>query len=181
MNPSDYINHSGGAIGSDSTFDSIGKEKGFLTHRHYYHGKKTPMGNLEITDMEEREGWIHVLKANKTLKRKPHKYRDLLSRNWFQVKNSEAIFAIGELKDPSEVKGGTGWAVQMAIDNNKPVYVFDQKYNQWLTYDYADEIFLFCEPPVLTKNYAGIGTRELNENGRNAIIKLYDDTLKTII
>lgn len=179
-NPSDYINHSGGAVGSDSTFDSIGKSKGFTTHRHYYHGKRTPLGNLKITDMEEREGWIHVLEANRTLKRKPYAYRDLLTRNWFQVKNSEAIFAVGEMKSYSEVEGGTGWAVQMGIDNHKTVYLFEQKYNRWLVYDYDEKSFEFCEDPILTKNYAGIGTRQLNENGRIAIEKLYDDTLKQI-
>jgi hypothetical protein len=174
-----YINHSGGAIGADSAFDSIGKSKGFNIHRHYYHGKKTPMGNLEITDRELREGWIHVLQANKTLKRSPHAYRDLLSRNWFQVKNAEAIFAIGELKSASEVNGGTGWAVQMAIDNNKTVYVFDQGITyRWFVYDYETKEFEYCEDPILTENYAGIGTRKLNDYGKNAIEKLYDDTLK---
>jgi hypothetical protein len=173
-----YINHSGGAIGADSTFDSIGKSKGFGIHKHYFHGKRTPMGNVQITDVEEREGWIHVLQANKTLERKPHAYRDLLSRNWFQVKNAEAIFAISELKNFHEVQGGTGWAVQMAIDNHKTVYVFDQKHNRWLVYDYEENCFEFCEDPILTENYAGIGTRKLNEYGKNAIEKLYDDTLK---
>lgn len=175
-----YINHSGGAIGADSTFDSIGKSKGFNVHRHYYHGKKTPMGNLEITDRELREGWLHVLQANKTLKRKPHAYQDLLSRNWFQVKNADAIFAIGELKTTSEVNGGTGWAVQMAIDSHKTVYVFDQTivYYCWFVYDYETKKFECCEAPVLTENYAGIGTRSINEKGIKAITKLYDDTLK---
>jgi hypothetical protein len=175
-----YINHSGGAVGADSTFDSIGKSMGFNTHIHYYHGKKTPIGNLRITDMEEREGWIHVLEANRTLKRKPYAYRDLLTRNWFQVKNSDAIFAISELKSYTEVEGGTGWAVQMGIDNHKPVYVFDQKYNRWLSYDYDEKMFVFCEPPVLTENYAGIGTRNLNDHGKKAIAQLYDNTLKQL-
>lgn len=42
-----------------------------------------------------------------------------------QVKNSDAVFAIGHLVR-GIVDGGTGWAVQMAIDDGKPVYVYDQ-------------------------------------------------------
>lgn len=29
----------------------------------------------------------------------------------------------------------TGWAVQMAIDSDKDVFVFDQSRNRWFTYD----------------------------------------------
>lgn len=177
-NPSNYTNHSGGAVGSDSTFDIIGRKKGFTNHKHYYHGKKTPMGNTEISEDELEEGWKHVLMANKVLQRQPQAYKDLLSRNWQQVKNSEAIFAISEINaNNKEVSGGTGWAVQMAIDVNKPVYVFDQKIGLWNKYNQQSQRFETCPPPVLTKNFAGIGTRKLNEVGLQAITKLYDDTL----
>jgi hypothetical protein len=35
---------------------------------------------------------------------------NLLSRNYAQVKNADAIFAVGHLKN-GIVDGGTGWAV----------------------------------------------------------------------
>lgn len=180
IDPTEYINHSGGAMGADSAFDAIGKEKGFVNHNHYYRGKKTPMGNIPINDTQFEEGRRHVVVANKTLHRKPWGYIDLLSRNWFQVKNSDAIFAIGEIENDHEVKGGTGWAVQMAIDADKPVYLFDQRMRQWNKYDYQDKKFKSCDSPVLTKNYAGIGTRQINDFGIKAITQLYDDTLKQI-
>jgi len=50
------------------------------------------------------------MKANQTLHRRPEKYLSLLSRNYQQVRNSDAIFAIGTLKN-GIVDGGTGWAV----------------------------------------------------------------------
>jgi hypothetical protein len=180
INPIDYINHSGGAVGADSTFDLLGKVRGFKNHNHYYHGDKTPLGNVEITDEQLEEGWEHILLANNTLLRKPDAYKDLLSRNWFQVKNADAIFAIGELKNSYEVNGGTGWAVQMAIDNIKPVYVFDQRIGTWNKYNYNYLIFEVCDAPILTMNYAGIGTRKINDMGKEAIAKLYDDTIKFI-
>ena len=72
------------------------------------------------------------------------------------------------------MKGGTGWACREAIDNNKPVYVFDQNKNSWYKYSYINNKFEKIDYiPTLTEKFAGIGTRELNENGRNAIIELY--------
>jgi len=120
-----WINHSGGAVGSDSYWGEIGERYGVKSN-HYYHGQKTPNGNVAISEEEFEEGKQHVYKANETLNRKPDNYMDLLARNYAQVKNADAIFAIGHLKN-GIVDGGTGWAVQMAIDDHKPVYIYDQE------------------------------------------------------
>ena len=47
-----YTNHSGGAIGSDSFWGEIGKKYGVVS-KHYYHGKKTYNGNVEITKIPQ--------------------------------------------------------------------------------------------------------------------------------
>ena len=91
FDPNLYTNHSGGALGADDRWDAIGRMHGFKNHIHYYHGKKTYKGNRPLTDAECDEGWERVLKANLVLKRNPFNYRSLLSRNWFQVKMSEAV------------------------------------------------------------------------------------------
>jgi hypothetical protein len=99
-------------------------------------------------------------------------------RNWMQVKNADAIFAIGTIKQPGEnasdkanetriaaipiVKGGTGYAVQMAINEGKPVYVFDGTKEGWYKYDYNVKNFVATETPILTRNFAGIGSRTLS-------------------
>jgi hypothetical protein len=75
-----YINHSGGADGSDSVWGEVGEKYGVVS-RHYYHGEKTPKGNVEITESQYQEGVQMVMRANKTLRRKPEKYMDLLARN----------------------------------------------------------------------------------------------------
>lgn len=169
---SSFINHSGGAIGSDSYWGTIGARYGVKSN-HYYHGSKTPNGNIEITQEQFEEGKKHVLEANKTLNRRPDAYMDLLARNWIQVKNADAVFAIGHLKK-GIVDGGTGWAVQMAIDSGKPVYVFDQERKQW--YKNIDGEWSESEIPTLIQNFAGIGTRQLNEAGKSAIEDVYRNT-----
>lgn len=183
-NPSQYTNHSGGALGADTQWDIIGAEFGMVNNKHYYSGSKTPRGNVEITTEEFNEGRKMVMQANKTLNRRPEKYMNLLARNWAQVKYSDAIFAISSLVNEKSmiVNGGTGWAVQMAIDNNKPVYVFDQKLNKWFLLDksLSQRPIELEDAPQLTQNFAGIGTREINEQGKQAIRNVYEKTFNTL-
>ena len=171
-----YVNHSGGAVGSDTYWGEVGARFG-VTSNHYYHGNKTPNGNVAITEEQFQEGKAHVLQANETLNRKPEKYMDLLARNWMQVKNADAVFAIGHLTN-GIVDGGTGWAVQMAIDARKPVYLFDQIRNQW--FKNLNGTWATSDIPILTPNFAGIGTRELNDAGKRAIEAVYAKTLQNL-
>lgn len=168
-----FVNHSGGAVGADYEWGRQGAKYGVVS-RHYWHGKRTPYGNVEISEADFEEGRRHVLKANETLHRRPEKYMNLLSRDWCQVKYSEAVFAIGNLYR-GIVKGGTGWAVQMAINEGKPVWLFDQSLEQWL--HYKDGEWISCDVPVLTRHFAGIGSREIKECGIKAIAEVYRKTL----
>lgn len=189
-----YINYSGGAIGSDMTWETLGKNYNVKTIAYSFKEHKTFSKNkLILTDEELHEGWERVLiasnKMNRYIEHTSPYVRKLLSRNWFQVKNSDAIFAIGKIVNPNEkgtkykntskfqvVDGGTGYAVSMAIETNKPVYVFDQFLNKWFKWDINQ--FIEIDEPELTPNFAGIGTREINENGINAIKSIYEKTLK---
>ena len=177
-----YTNFSGGATGADTVFELDGEKYEISTVAYSFNGHNTTSKNRYILSQDELdEGFKHIEIANKTLKRDiDHisKYvKNLLSRNWFQVKNAEAIFAIGRIKNKMgirrEVDGGTGWAVQIGIDNNKKVYVFDQNTNKWYEWckdqEPCDKFILLKYIPPLTENFAGIGTRELNENGKKAI------------
>ena len=64
----------------------------------------------------------------------------------------------------------------MAINLGKPVYVFDQTYEKWFAWE--DGKFRISEVPTLTKKFAGIGTREINEAGKQAIRDVYANTFK---
>ena len=77
------------------------------------------------------------------------------------------------------VDGGTGWAVQMAINNNKPVWLFEQKFKQWMFYYPPKNRFeeINCIPS-LSKQFAGIGTRQIDENGKQAIKEILKQNIK---
>ena len=199
-NPSEYTNHSGGASGADSIWDKIGREFGVINHRHYYQGERSehnaPFGNIEITTEDYEEGRYKVAQAAK--RNYGYQYSAMkdprLIRNWSQVKYADAIFAIGKIVQPGEkifpnkpsdtrlavspsVTGGTGYAVGMAINEGKPVHVFDQSKKSWFVWN--GENFIQEETPVLTKNFAGIGTREIDSFGEQAIRDVYDKTFES--
>jgi hypothetical protein len=188
-NPQEYVNNSGGADGADITWEEIGLEYGVKTNAYSFEGhKQSSKSPVVLTKEQLNEGDAHVREANKKLKRNfpsRSEYVDnLLRRNWFQVKNSDAVFAIGNLKDDNTVDGGTGWAVQMAIDSNKPLHVYDQKTNSWYEYSYTNKKFVKTGTPILTNNFAGIGTRGekikgkyvLDEKSIQAIRNVYEKT-----
>ena len=175
-----FICHSGGATGADTYFEILGEEYGVLTKAYSYKTlSHKSLNKVEISEMDFIEGIEMIEIAKKALKRKTNpKFMPLLSRNWQQVKNAKEIFAISEIMykiDFEHVAGGTGWAVQMAIDNKKVVFVFDQNQNVWFKWSYTKSKFIALKnPPKITKtNFAGIGSRNIKENGIQAIKNLY--------
>lgn len=177
-----YVCHSGGALGSDLEWELQGEHYGVKTIAYSFKGHNSKSKNLLVlTDEQLEEGSQAVNRANRTLKRNinyisPY-VKALLSRDWFQVKNSDAVFAIIKgLVTKEIVIGGTGWAVQMAIDCDKPVFIYHQHPmdNGWSRYmPVAGFEKLRGEIPKLTENFAGIGTREINEFGKSAIKSIY--------
>lgn len=186
-------NHSGGALGADTEWDIIGRKYGIINHNHYWMTNKTSNGNREITKKDEIEGRKKCTIAARQMGRIEENQfvtNPRFIRNWSQVKYSDAVFAIttilavgGDMKYEKKAKirqgkGGTGYAIQMAINEGKPVYIYDQKRKSW--FSNIDGVWGFSEIPTLTRNFAGIGTREINEYGKQAIEDVYKKFSKLI-
>lgn len=208
-----YVLHSGGADGSDIAWSTIAKDLNLnITSNHYYIGKKgsknAPNGNIKLDASFINEAMPHIQGAAKVIgKNVPTSsfVKQLIARNWMQVKGSDGIFAIsnGWFKNRVQevVDGGTGWAVQMAINeaekaeeqetgSSKPIYVFDTPTNTWYKFNVsnytANITGRWFEPidyiPTLTKNFAGIGSRfekngyKLPDNAKKAIEAVYKTT-----
>lgn len=188
-----YVNHSGGALGADTMWGTIGERYGVVSN-HYYLGDKTPAGNTKMTQEDAKEGAIKVAQAAKA--NYGYQYgamkNGLLIRDWAQVKYADAVFAVGTMVKPGErifpnipndtrkaeqtaVIGGTGYAVEMAIQAGKPVYVFDQSRNRWFKHT-EGKWSTMDETPTLTQNFAGIGSRNLTAAGEQAIRDVYEKT-----
>ena len=87
---------------------------------------------------------------------------DPLYRKYYKVKNSDMTYAFGVLADNrKEVEGTQGWSVQMALQLNKKVFVFDNKTYRWYKGERFEarlpdselktvvNRFVPCEPPSL--------------------------------
>lgn len=186
--------HSGGATGSDTYFSEIGKEFGVSTKAYSYKTKYHQSDDkVEISDDDYNEGVDMINKANHILKRYGiQKYMNLLARNWAQVKYSGQTIAIGTIVEPNSktskgynkssyqvVDGGTGYAVCMSIQQLRPVFVFDQVKGSWFEWSHSLKRFITCDVPIITDvDFAGIGTRNINELGVKAIRDVYMKTLQ---
>lgn len=177
--------HSGGAEGADTYFETLSEQYGIQTFAYSYKtAYHTTKNKVELSDSEFQEGILHVNIANQTLNKfKFNRYMKLLARCWFQVKNAEQIFAISTIiirNNREFVKGGTGWTVQMAIDNNKQVFLFDQYLNHWFYWDYSKNKFIKIEetPVITVTDFAGIGARIITKDGIKAIEDVFKNTFK---
>lgn len=205
---SEITNHSGGAKLSDAKWDQIGREFGVVNHNHYREPGTKTVDSLELqkagvtatelSEEEYNEGQPKSTIAARQMGRiqQTHQVRsNYIIRNWAQVKNSEAVYAIGTIIQKGtemehgkialieQIKGGTGYAVQMAINEKKPVYVFDGTKDSWFVWN--GETFEKTTTPVLTKNFAGIGSRTLStqeviDKSTQAIRDVYQKTKDSI-
>lgn len=173
---------SGGAVGSDTEWGKAALKKGHTVKHFSFHGhtiKNIPPETLVVLPVNElllADPFLKV--ANKTLKRKfptSNGYvNNLLRRNYYQIKDSHSVYAIGNIVG-NLVEGGTAWATQMFIDGYQSsglprAWVFNQIKKQWHTYD---GMWVPCDlPPEPEGSYAAIGTRSPNQDGLNAITKV---------
>ena len=184
---------SGGAKGSDSYWSMMLEKVGvpvihFMPETprtkknmtDYFNRKKKGLVtgvDRGLSEAELMEAGPALERANRTLQRQdvsdlknPNTY-DYLARNWYQIKDANGIYAIGELEyggtgnksnlNGRTVKGGAGWSVQMGIDKGmRNINVFDPKQNRWFKWSNVKNRFeKIDEAPRLVRNSAVIGTR----------------------
>ena len=181
---------SGGAEGADTAFSKAASSAGHQVVHWTFAGYKSKLkkGIYQLSE-EHLIGSEHAVnRANKNLLRsypsKNDHINNLLRRNYFQVRWSESVYAIGRLDDSNsmlKIAGGTAWACQMYVDrfiyDQEPMslcklYLFDmntEKWYQWnkIWYDLAEQ------PPIPVGVYAGIGSRDISDTGKSAINNLY--------
>jgi len=166
--------NSGGALGADTVFGREGAVFGMNVKAHSFDGHKIQPGSgtQVIHTQQELEVADDLMKTvnEKYLKRAfppTNKYvANLLRRNYYQVKDSEAVVAIGRI-DNNVVQGGTAWAVYAGIELNKPVHVFDMNVNKWFTW--VDGTWSQSDTIPAYRDFAGIGSRDISPAGARAV------------
>ena len=175
--------HSGGAEGSDSLFDKYAPENATIIHHSFDSHKisKGLKGTRVIHSNEELRIYEKQYeKACKNLGRyiaKNSYVQNLCLRNYLQVLNSNFVVAIvNKITNFNECicEGGTGYAIAYAKELKKPMLVYNQADCFWYFSQNGEGLRTSKNQNpnwemIKYTNIAGIGTREINTNGENAI------------
>lgn len=179
-NPQDYTMNSGGAYGGDTYWDVIGRQFG-LTNINHFRPIDNQMMSKTLRDRNVKPFSITHEQSNyareqiKQLTGRDLPYDiggELLARDFYQVDKSDGVFAIANITSSQKaVEGGTNMAVQVGIKQGKPVHVYDLNTESWYQYNQSTGRFEVEDTPVLTKSFAGVGTRNIqnykvNKNGQ---------------
>ncbi len=173
------ILYSGGLQGAESCFGEMAEKWGIKEVNFSFSGRQPARNrNLVMLSEEElRRGDISMELASKMMKRnyyEAEKIRKVLQTIFHMVNNGHQIFVVGTIQEDNTVKGGTGWAVELAKLFNRPVHVYGQLRKGWFTW--RNGSWIAEEPRIEHETFVGSGTRNLTEEGRRAIEKLFADS-----
>lgn len=179
-NPQDYTMNSGGAYGGDTYWDVIGRQFGLTKINHFRPidnqnmSKTLRDGNVKpFSITHEQSNYAREQIKQLTGRELPYTLAgELLARDFYQVDKSDGVFAVANITSSQKaVEGGTNMAVQVGIKQGKPVHVYDLNTESWYQYNQSTGRFEAEDTPVLTKSFAGVGTRNIqnykvNKNGQ---------------
>ncbi|KAL4794318.1 hypothetical protein BDV19DRAFT_365135 [Aspergillus venezuelensis] len=175
---------SGGATGADLEWGSCASAAGHELIHWSFPGHNTAAPEDTVIRLSDEDLSVaepaladaaRVL--GKSLPRKAGISR-LLKRNYFQVAWASSCYAVTVLRnaEKGERVGGTAWTTTMFSllhPESKELYVFDMERDGWVQWDPAGKEWVGIErPPRPREVWAGIGSRELSENGKMAIRRL---------
>ncbi len=168
---------SGGAKGAENAFGEIA-EKWHVQEINYTFAGREPERKINMVELSENQlhqGDVSATYVQEHLNRKlPNTptFNKILQTIWHQVVTAGQVFVIGVIQEDNTVKGGTGWATELARKFNKPVHVFDQERKGWFVWQ--DDAWVAEETPRITRSrFTGTGTRFLSNEGREAIEMLF--------
>jgi|GEM_PF-4143393 len=184
----EFTNHSGGAYGADTMWDIIGRRFGVTDHRHY-----KDAGNANLSQQLRNNGVKAKILTEEQMDFARQKIKELLGvdysikdtdsekqilqknlqvRNYYQVANADAVYAIAKINnDNKSVSGGTNTAVQLGIKLNKPVYVWDINTEQWYKFEGVNNSFsVAIIPQNLISGETAFGTTQVaNEKAKELL------------
>lgn len=171
--------YSSGLKGAEATFGEEAEKIGIKDVVYTFEGHKLARDkNTIVLDKEQLErGDISMELASRMLNRtyyETEKIRKVLQTIFHMVNSGHQVFVVGTIQEDSSVKGGTGWAVELAKMFNRPLHVFDQPSAKWFTW--RENAWQEDSPKIEYETFVGSGTRYLNDSGREAIARLFQDS-----
>jgi hypothetical protein len=169
---------SGGNKGAEAEFGACAEKWGMAEVNYTFEGHRLLERNRGIVQLSEEElkkGDFSLVNASKRLNRVLSEIplvRSILQTIWHQITNASQVFVVGTIQEDNTVRGGTGWGAELARLWKKPLYVYDQGKRSWFRWSgTAWEISGL--PTIASESFAGIGTQNLTDEGREAIRDLF--------
>ena len=181
MKTNTVILFSGGIKGAEAEFGEQAERFGIEEVNFTFEGHTVirPRGRRILSEEELKRGDVSLAYVSKLMHRRYTEspaFRRILQSIWHQIDSGQQIFVIGEILEDRTVRGGTGWGAELAKLFNKTLYVFDQKQDEWFLWDQSE--WVECEkeaqPVVIANRFTGTGTRFLQPNGKEAVVKLFE-------
>lgn len=178
MKTEDRTLYSGATRGAEAEFGHWAEHHGIAEVNFTFagHSNQRTRGLRELTPEELMKGDVSLHYVSRLLNRnytmKGEVFRKVLQTLFHVVNHSREVFVIGEIQADHTVKGGTGWGAEFAKICNKTLHTFDQGQSAWMRWD--GEGWVAGEAPLIREpEFAGIGTRFLQDSGRQAIEALF--------
>jgi hypothetical protein len=167
---------SGGATGAEASFGEHAEKHGVREVNFTFegHNQVRTEGAVVLDDRELAAGDVSLIYVAHRLHRhwdKTETLRRVLQTQWHVVSHASQVFVVGTIRPDGTVHGGTGWSVELARRWNKRVWVFDQEHSGWFTW--SGSAWTAGVPVIESPDFAGTGTRFLNDAGRAAITALF--------
>jgi len=182
MKADDMTLFSSATRGAEEEFGRLAEQYGIQEINYSYagHPNTRSRGLHELTPGELLKGDVSLHYVSRLLNRnyteKGDIFRKVLQTQFHIVNSSKEIFVVGEIQDDQTVKGGTGWGTEFAKICNKTLHVYDQKRDGW--FRWQDSQWVSVSNPVISeREFGGIGTRYLEDNGRAALASLFSASL----
>ncbi|MBI4510790.1 MAG: ATP-binding protein [Deltaproteobacteria bacterium] len=168
---------SGGAAGAEAEFGACAERWRIGEVNFSFEGRAVertrglvPLGEAELRQGDVSSAYL-TAHMHRTYPETPL-FRKILQSIWHQVNSAGEVFAVGQILPDNTVKGGTGWAVELARHWEKPVHVFDQERKGWFSWKGGKWVDV-VDPVISRTRFTGTGTRFLTAEGRAAIRALF--------
>jgi len=169
---------SGGLKGAETAFGKAAEKWSIKEVNFSYEGQNITRekNTVVLSDDELKRGDISMELVSKMMSRtyyETDKIRKVLQTIFHMVNKGHQVFVVGTILEDNTVKGGTGWAVELAKLFNRPLAVYDQAKENW--YSWKQGAWEQDSPRIEHETFVGSGTRNLTDKGRLAIEKLFED------
>ncbi|MCF8078580.1 MAG: hypothetical protein K9K88_04785 [Desulfobacterales bacterium] len=168
--------YSGGHRGTEAEFGRQAEIAGLEEVNFTFpgHACQRTRGLVELSAEDLNKGDVSMeivsMRMNRSFS-KADKIRKVIQSIFHMVNRGYQVFTVGWIQDDGTVKGGTGWAVELAKLFNRPLSVFDQDHNAW--FSWKENQWQEDLPTIGSETFVGTGTRNLTAEGKAAIQDLF--------